>query len=64
MKQTPRHREQTCGCQGSGGWGAGLGVWGWQTQTITDRMDQQQGRTAQQRDLRSVSCDKPQWERV
>ena len=27
-KQTHRHREQTCGCQGGGGWGRdGLGVW-------------------------------------
>ena len=29
MKQTHRHREQTCGCQAGGGWGRdGLGVWG------------------------------------
>ena len=25
QKQTPRHREQTCGCQGGRGWGAGGG---------------------------------------
>ena len=34
QKQTHRHREQTCGCQGGwgmrdGGWGRdGLGIWG------------------------------------
>ena len=27
-KQTPRHREQTCGCQGVAGWGQGMTV-GW-----------------------------------
>ena len=28
QKQTHRHREQTCGCQGGGTWGReGLGVW-------------------------------------
>ena len=27
QKQTHRHREQTCGCQGVG-WRDGLGVWG------------------------------------
>ena len=26
-KQTHRHREQTCGCQGAVGWKDGLGVW-------------------------------------
>ena len=24
QKQTYRHREQTCGCQGGGGWGKGV----------------------------------------
>ena len=29
QKQTHRHREQTCSCQGGEGWGRdGLGVWG------------------------------------
>ena len=42
QKQTHRHREQSCGCQGGGvrewdGWG----VWGWWMQTITFRMDKQ-----------------------
>ena len=28
QKQTQRHREQTCGCQGGGEWEReGLGVW-------------------------------------
>ena len=46
QKQTHRHREQTCGCQGGGGkkWD-GLGVWGWQMQTITFIMDKQLGPT-------------------
>ena len=45
-KQTHRHREQTCGCQGGGCWGRdGLGVWDQQMQTIIYRMDKQQGPT-------------------
>ena len=52
QKQTHRHREQTCGCQGGGEWGRdGLGVQGWQMQTITLRMDKQQGLTVQHREL-------------
>ena len=48
QKQTHRHREQTCGCQGGGIWGRdGLGVWDQQIQTTTYRMDKQQGPTAQ-----------------
>ena len=27
-KQTPRHRNQSCGCQGGGMERNGLGVWG------------------------------------
>ena len=41
QKQTHRHREQTCGCQGGGRqreWDE-RGVWNWQVQTITFRMD-------------------------
>ena len=46
QKQTHRHREETCGCQGGGGWGrSGLGVWGSKMQTITYRMGKQQGPT-------------------
>ena len=39
------------------GWGGadGLGVWGWQMQTIKFRMDEQQGCTAQHRELYSIS---------
>ena len=29
QKQTQRHREQICGCQGRGREWGGLGVWGW-----------------------------------
>ena len=28
-KQTQRHREHTCGCQGEGREGEGWRVWGW-----------------------------------
>ena len=60
QKQTHRHREQTCGCQGGGGWGRdALGVWGWQMQTITNRMNKQQGPTVKHRELYSISWDKP-----
>ena len=41
-------------------WGRdGLGVWDQQIQTIIYRMDKQQGPTAQDRELYSISCDKP-----
>ena len=57
--QTDSQREQTCGCQGGGVWGRDeLGVWGQQMQTITYRMDEQQGPTVQHRELYSMSCDK------
>ena len=36
----------------------GLGVWDWQMQTITFRMDKQQGPNPQHRELYGVSCDK------
>ena len=63
-KQTHRHREQTCGCQGGGGWERdGLGVWGQQMQTIIYRMDKQQSPTVQYRELYSIPCDKPKWKR-
>ena len=65
QKQTHRHREQTCGCQGGEGWGReGLGVWDQQMQTVIYRMDKQQGPTVQHRELYSMSCDKPQWKRI
>ena len=40
QKQTYRHREQTCGCQGGEG-KEGLEAWDQQMQTITYRMDKQ-----------------------
>ena len=46
QKQTHRYREQACGHQG-GGERDGVGVWGQQTQTITFRMDKQQGPTVE-----------------
>ena len=60
QKQTHRHREQNCGCQGGGSVGeGGLGVWDQQMQIIIYRMDKQQGPTVQHRELYSVSCNKP-----
>ena len=44
QKQTHRHGEQTCGCQGGGGWERdGPGVWDQKRQTIIYRMDKPQG---------------------
>ena len=58
-KQTHRHREQTCGCQGGERWErVGLGVWDQQMETGIYRMDKQQGPTVQHRELYSVSCYK------
>ena len=54
MKETHRHREQTCGCQE-------LGVWDQQIQTIIYGMNKQQGPTVQHEELYSISCDKPKW---
>ena len=46
QKQTHRHRDQTCGCQGGGGVGRDrVGIWGLQMQTIIYGMDKQQGPT-------------------
>ena len=60
QKQTHRYRDQTCGCQGGGGRErGGLGIWGWQMQTITFRMDKQQGPAVQHRELYPISWDKP-----
>ena len=54
QKQSHRHREQTCGCQGKGGWRReGLGVWDQQMQSSIHRMDKQQGPTVQHRELYS-----------
>ena len=56
QKQTHRHREQTCICQG--GWereGDGWGVWGWWIQTITFRTDGWWGPITQHRVLWTVS---------
>ena len=46
QKQTYRHREQTCGCEGGGGRDRyELRVWGWYMQTVTFRVVKQQGPT-------------------
>ena len=56
--------EQTCGCQ-RGGWKRdGLGNWGQQMQTVTFRMDKQQGLTEQHRELYPVSWDRLGWKRI
>ena len=57
QKQNPGYKEQTGGCQGQGEWRRDRwGVWGQQIQTVTYRMDKQQGSVAQK--LYLVSCDK------
>ena len=46
--------------KGKGVWERdGGGVWGQQMQTITYRMDKQQGPIVQHRELYSISSDKP-----
>ena len=59
QKQIHRHREQICGCLGGERERDGLGIWGWQIQTITFRIDKQQGPTVQHRELYPVSWGKP-----
>ena len=58
QKQT--HREQICGCQGEGevkeGRTESLGL---ADASIKYRMNKQQGPTVHQRELYSISCDKP-----
>ena len=55
QKQTHRHREQTCGCQGVGVVGRdGQGFGDYQMQAIIYRMDKQQGPTAQHWELYSI----------
>ena len=54
QKRTHRHGEQTWGCQRERVWGKdGLGVWDQQMQTITYKLDKQQGPTDQYRELYS-----------
>ena len=57
QKQTHKHREQICGCQGGGGvwegWTGSLGL------SDAKRTDKKQGPTVQHREQYSVSCDKP-----
>ena len=58
QKQTHRHREQTCGCQG--GREGSIGIWDQQIQTTNYKIDKQQGLTVQHRELYSISCYKPE----
>ena len=44
---------------GGGGGRNGLGAWSQQMQTVTRRMDKQQGPTVEQRERHSLFCDKP-----
>ena len=57
-KQTHRHREQTCGCQGVGV-GEDLGA-----KNINLFILKKQGPTIQHREPYSISYDKPQWKRM
>ena len=60
QKQTRRQGDQTCDCQVEEMREQdGLGVWSWQMQTITFRMDKQQGPTVCHGELYSISWDKP-----
>ena len=60
QKQTHRHRELSCGCQGGSGQRRdGLEVWGQQMQNTIYRMDKQEDLTVQHRELQSIFCDKP-----
>ena len=63
MKQT--HREQACGYLAGGAWGEdGLGIWNQQMQTNVQGIYTQQDNIIQYRELYSISCDNPQWERI
>ena len=54
-KQTHRHREQTCGCQGAGGWVMErLGVWDEQIHTTIHRIDKPQVPAVLQGELYSI----------
>ena len=59
-KQKQTHREHICGCQGEGevkeGRTESLGL---ADTSIIYRMNKQQGLTVHQRELYSISCDKP-----
>ena len=60
QKQTHRHKEQICGCHGSGSWRRdGEGVQAKQVKTIVYRMNQAQGPAVSHRELYSISYDKP-----
>ena len=60
QKQTPRHREQTCGCRGADSRASGrdgeTGVWDEQMQTIIYRSGKQ-GPAVKHRELYSIPCD-------
>ena len=60
QKQTHRHKEKSCGCQGGKGLGEGqTGSLGLVDENYNNRLDKQQGPTVQNRELYSISCDKP-----
>ena len=64
QKETHRHREQTHGCRAvEWGQGQGLGVLDQQMQTITYRVDKQQGPTITHGKLYSFSYNKPLMEK-
>ena len=44
--------------------GGGLQVWDQQMQTSIYRMEKLQGPTVEDRELYSISCDKPEWKRI
>ena len=58
QKQTHRHREKSCCCQG-GQEEERLEAQDQQMQTLIHRMGKQKSPTIQHKELNSVSCDKP-----
>ena len=60
QQETHSHREHSCGCQRRVGWGReGLQTWDYQMPTSMYGISEQQGPTAQPRELYSVSYNKP-----
>lgn len=61
QKQTHRHRQQTCGCQGGGGCSGRLRLAdaNQYTQNGTHKMDKREGPIIWNKELYSISHDKP-----
>ena len=64
QKQTHRHRKQTHGYQRGNLRREKLGVWDQQMQATIYKTDKQQALTVQDRELYSISSNKPLWKRT